>query len=457
MTKLILPITFIALSLTFSAKPLYAQDKVLQLSLDECTQYALKHNASSKNAMLDVLIQQAQNAQVTASAYPHISSKTELDDFINPQVSYFPNSAIKLFNPSLQLPDNGFQKVVFTPKYSGSSTISGSQILFDGSVMIALKARNTVLEFARTNAEVTQEGIRYSIFKVYHALAITYRQYDIVKSALTYARSLERDLLITQQNGLAEKIEVERTNVQVNNLASDSMRIGNLLTVTEQLLKYQMGIDINTPIVLSDTNVDARKQEINSLLDKAMDYNRVPEYRLMETGLKLNEYNVTRYKMAALPTLLAFGNIGYGFSSNDFGAVTTLPNYLFNSILGFQLNIPIFNGMLRVKQLQEAKLNVEKMKNNIDNIKLGIDFQTAQSRANLRNAILQVQNQHRNLDLANDVLDLAQKKYKAGVGSSQEITLAQTDHLQAQTNYFNALMDMINAEADLKKALGLLK
>ena len=61
------------------------------------------------------------------------------------------------------------------------------------------------------------------------------------------------------------------------------------------------------------------------------------------------------------------------------------------------------------------------------------------------------------MDLANDVLDLAQKKYKAGVGSNLEVTQAQTDLLRSQNNYFSALLDIINAEADLKKALGLLK
>ena len=90
-------------------------------------------------------------------------------------------------------------------------------------------------------------------------------------------------------------------------------------------------------------------------------------------------------------------------------------------------------------------------------MKQSIDFQAAQARTSLKNAILETQSQHRNLDLAVDVLDLARKKYKAGVGSNLEVTQAQTDQLNAQTNYFNALLDIINAEADLKKALGLLK
>jgi outer membrane protein TolC len=112
---------------------------------------------------------------------------------------------------------------------------------------------------------------------------------------------------------------------------------------------------------------------------------------------------------------------------------------------------------MRANQVTEAKLNIEKSKNNIEYTKQNIDFQAAMSRTTLRNAILQVQSQRRNMELADDVLDLAQRKYKAGVGSNLEVTQAQTDQLRAQTNYFSALLDITNAEADLKKALGLLK
>ncbi len=131
--------------------------------------------------------------------------------------------------------------------------------------------------------------------------------------------------------------------------------------------------------------------------------------------------------------------------------------YWASSIIGVQLNVPIFNGFMRTNQVTEARLNIEKSKNNIENLKQTIDFQAAQSRTSLKNAILEAQSQHRNLDVSNDVLDLAQRKYKAGVGSNIEVTQAQTDQLRAQTNYFSALLDIINAQADLKKALGLLK
>ena len=92
--------------------------------------------------------------------------------------------------------------------------------------------------------------------------------------------------------------------------------------------------------------------------------------------------------------------------------------------------------------------------NNIDNLELGIKFQKNQSSTQLKNALLTLRNEERNLQLAKNVLQLARDKYKAGVGSNMEVSQAQTEMLRAQNNYFQALLDAANAKADLKKALG---
>ena len=431
-----------------SASAVRAQQPV-QLSLKDCMDYAIKHNYSIKNAQLDVQIQHAQNNETVAGAYPHINGKAELDDYLNPQKNFIDGSYFGAPGQVIGLP--------FSLNYAGLASISGSQLLFDGSVFIALKARNSAMELARQSGQVTEETVRYNVYKAYNSLVIAYRQYDIIKSSLSYARSLEHDITITQQNGFAEKIDVDRTKVQVLNLATDSVKVGNLLTVSEQMLKYQMGMDLGKEIILTDTVVDNRKQEALSLLSTEEQYDRVPEYNVLNTTLILNQYNLKRYQLTAIPTLNAFGAMGYNYGANKLENVMSFSNYAFNSVVGLQLNVPIFNGFMRTNQVSEAKLNIEKSKNNIENMKQTIDFHAAQSKTALKNAILEVQSQRGNMELSADVLDLAQKKYKAGVGSNLEVNQAQTDHLQAQNNYFSALLDVINAEADLKKALGLLK
>jgi len=428
----------------------YAQEPVL-LSLNDCMDYALKHNYTVKNAKLDVQIQQAQINQQVSAAYPHINGKADLNYFNVPQRSFVDAG---FFNPAYAGVVEAFP---FSLNYAGDIGITTSQTIFDGSVFVALKARNTVMELARQNEGVSEETIRYNVYKAYNSLVIAQRQYELIKGFLSYARNLDQDVHILNQNGMNEKIDVERSGVQVNNLATDSIRIGNLLTTSEQMLKFQMGMNINTPIVLTDTALEQRKENTLALLQAEESYERVPEYQALLTGLKLNEYNVERYKMTALPSVSAFWAQGSNYGANKFGDMFIFDRYYANSTIGLQITMPIFNGLLRVNQLNEAKLNVQKMQNNIDNMKLVIDFQTNTSRTQLRNAVLQVQNQHRNVELASDVLDLARKKYKEGVGSNIEVTQAQNDQLQAENNYFSSLQDLINAEADLKKALGLLK
>ena len=426
------------------------------LSMAACMDYALKHNYNIKNAQIDVLIQKAQNDQTLSASYPHISGKAEVDDFLNTPTSFIDGSSFN-FPGQPKVPRGTIEPLSFSIPYTASAGLSGSQLIFDGAVFIAWKARKTVLEFANLNGQVTEEGVRYNVYKTYNSLVIAYRQYDIIKKSLSYARSLQRDLEITRQNGFAEKIEVERTEVQVNNLANDSIRVGNMLTVSEQVLKYQIGMNINTPIILTDTALENRKQNTLALLNEVENYDRVPEYNVVNTSLKLNEFNLQRYRLSALPTLSAFGSMGYNYGHDYLSKLFFFPNYAFNSMVGIQLNVPIYNGRIRHYQMTEAELNVEKSKNNIEFTKQSIDFQTATSRTSLKNAVIQTQSQRRNMEIAEDVLDLAQKKYKAGVGTNSDVTLAQTELLQAQTNYFSAMLDIVNAEADLKKALGLLK
>ena len=441
----------VLINMIFTAAVVTAQ-QVTPLSLQACMDYALKHNYNIKNTLIDVQIQNAQNNETISAAYPHINGKAELDDFLNPQKTFILGSE---FNPSA--PPGAIYGFPFSLTYSGTANVTASQLLFDGSVFIAVKARNTLLEFSRLNGAVTEENIRYNVYKAYNSLVIAYRQYDIIKQSLTYARSLEHDVMVTKNNGLAEKIDVERTSVQVNNLASDSISIGNLLTTSEQMLKYQMGMDLNTPIVLTDTVLEERKQNTIALLNEDEHYERIPEFNVLNTSEKLNEFNLKRYQLTAIPTFNVFGTMGYNYGANKFNDIVSLSNYAFYSMVGLQMNVPIYNGSLRHHQVTEAKLNIEKSKNSIEGMKQAIDFQTATSRTTVKNNLLQVQSQRRNMELANDVLDLAQRKYKAGVGSNLEVTQAQTDLLRAQTNYFSALLDLINAQADLKKALGLLK
>jgi outer membrane protein len=438
-------------SLIIATTASQAQQPV-KLSLEDCMAYALRNNNAVKNAHLDMLIQEAQVKQTTAAALPHINGKGDFTySYIIP-AQFIDGS---MFSPGV--PKGTIVPISFSLPYAASASITTSQVLFDGSVIVALQAKNTVIEMAKQSEHITEENVRYNVYKAYNSLTIAYKQFDIIKSSLVLARSMESDLIKTREAGFAEKIDMDRTSVQINNLATDSMKVSNMLTVAEQVLKYNLGMDINTPIILTDTSIDKGRVSVAALVAEKENYERIPEYAVLMTALKLNQFDLKRYKLSALPSVSGFWAYGDNYGHYKFDQLFSTDLYAPSSVFGISINAPIFNGFARQHQVREARLKIEKTLNNLDNLKKSIDFQAATSRTTLKNSLLQVQSQKRNLDLANSVLDLAQKKYKAGVGSNLEVTTAQTELLRSQNNYFTSLLDVINAEADLKKALGLLK
>ncbi len=422
--------------------------EAITLSLEDAMNYAVKNNTSAKNARLDILIQKAKNNEVTGLTLPNINGKGEFTDYIDQVKSFIPGDFIGQPGTFVAIP--------FTPKFSSTASISGSQILFDGSVLVALQARNTILKLVEQNAQLTEEEVRYNVQKAYYSFVIARRQFDILKNSMTYLRSMSNEMEAMYNEGFVEKIDVDRMNVSMNNLAADSIRIGNMIEVSEQLLKYRIGMPIEVPIVLTDTSLNDKIDEATALLTTDLVYKNRTEYNLMQSQLALNQYDLKRHKLSGLPSLAAFGTVAYNYSTNSFKDIFK-EQYVFYSLVGLQLNVPIFDGLQRHNRVKQAKLNVEKIKNSIEDIKLGMNFQESSAKTNLRNSIIAMHSQKKNLELAMSVLELARKKYKAGVGSNLEVSQAETEMLNTQTNYFQSLLDVINAKSDLQKALGQFK
>ena len=319
--------------------------------------------------------------------------------------------------------------------------------------MVALQARKALMTLYNQASKLTNEEVRYNIHIAYNSIVVANKQYEILKESIAYARKITNDVSVLYDNGLIEKIELDRAKVALNNLASDSLKISNALTLNEQLLKYQMGLPNEREIILTDTSLNENFSDAATLLLDEVDYMDRTDYRLLQTQLRLNMYDLKRHKYSALPQLAVVSSAAYTYSTNDFKNIFN-KQYVFYSLVGAQLNIPLFDGMQRRNRVKQAKISILKTQNQIDDAKLGIDFQKNQSRTMLKNALLTMNNEKRNLDLANNVLRLSKIKYDAGVGNNSDVSLAQTQLLSAQNNYFKALLDVVNAQAMLKKALG---
>ncbi len=183
-------------------------------------------------------------------------------------------------------------------------------------------------------------------------------------------------------------------------------------------------------------------------------YSDRKEFQYADLGIKLNEYNVRRYKLSRIPTLSLNGYYNRNAQRNTFDIFKGNRDWFDISAVSVNLNIPIFTGFSTKAKIQKAKIELQQSINERENLKIVIDNDIEISKNNFRSAIASLDYQKKNMELAENVLAQTRKKYESGTGSQSEINTAQTELKTAQTNYINSLYDAIIAKTDFLKATG---
>lgn len=424
-----------------------ALQPVIQLSAKQAVDYALANQTAVRTAKLDELIQLAKNREVSGLALPTVSASGSYQD--NPVIQ---KQLIDASNFSDTVPKGTLVPFAFGLKYNVVGEVKVTQVLFDPSVLVALQARKTLEDLAKKNVKKTEIDVKVSVYKAYYNVLSTRKALAFLEGNIASLDRTHYETKKTYENGLVEKLDVDRLSVQLTNLRTEETKLRNLLEVGTAALKFQMGMPIRQPIELTDT-LSTNQIVADVAANENFDYSQRVEYQLLESQKHANEYDLKRYKLKALPSLSLFGTGGASRASNEF-------NYFRNEFwygyvyYGINLNIPIFSGNQRRRQVDQALLNVKKTEVSMENLRQSIDFEQEQSLSNFRNNILTLEAQEKNMTLAQDVYNTTQVKYREGVGSSLEMTSAENDLLTAQNNYFTALYNAVVAKIDYLKAQG---
>ena len=411
----------------------------------QAVDYARKNNVQVKNALLNVQIQEQTNREITSAALPQISGSGSFTYNAKLPVSLVP---AEFFGGQ----PGTFEKIAFGLKYNVTAGLQLNQLLFDGQVFVGLQARETVLKFQQKNVEVTEEMIRTNIYKIYYQLVASKQTIELLDANIERYEKLLKDTRIIQENGFAEKLDVDKVNVALTNLQTEKIKALNQIENGYMGLKLLMGMPANEELVLTDTlSYDQIKDDL--LAPANFNYADRKEYQYAELGIKLNEFNVRRYKLSRYPTLSLNGYYNKNAQRNEFNFFEQ-DAWFDISAITMNLNIPIFTGFYTKSKIQKAKFELQQSINEREYLKISIDNDIQVARNNYRSAISTMDFQKKNMELAESVYQQTKKKYEAGTGSQTEINTAQADLKTAQTNYITSLYDAIIAKVDFLKATG---
>ena len=440
-----------------------------EFSVQQAVDYARKNNVQVKNALIGIEAQRQLNREITAAAYPQINGNMGANYNPNVTVQQFPNfiaaatygvlvdEGVKNGSgqPIVSPGDFGFIAAQFGSKFNANYGVSLQQLLFEGQVFVGLQARKTSMDFAAKNVEVTDENIKANIHKIYYQLAAGREQLRILDANIALLTKLRDDNQKMFENGFAEKLDVNRAAVQIANVETQRTKALNSIENGYLGLKLLMGMPIKDTLVLTDS-VTYENIKDGVLENTAYNYADRKEYQLAELGKRLREFDIKRYKLTRIPTVALSSNynrISQSNKFNFFGGSRWFPS----SSVGLNISIPIFDGFARAARIEQARLRLQQTENDMENLKLTIDQQVNQGLNDYKTALQTLDNQKRNVDLAQLVYNQAKLKQEQGLGSTLEITSAQNDLNIAQSNYILALYDAINAKVDFLKATGKLQ
>jgi outer membrane protein len=443
-----------------TAQPDTTKPKKYELTVKEAVDLAFKNVIELKNANLDYRIQEAKNKEILGQALPQVSGAISSSYYLQLPKILFPQSEEGIYQvlrrenllpASAQAPPPTVVPFSFQQPWNLGVGATVTQLLFQPDVFVGLQARKAALSFNQAIIEQTKEKIKDSAYKKYYAILVVQKQLYFLNEGVKRLEKLYRDDSIMFKNGFAEKLDMDKVQVQLNNLRTTKNMVESAVIISYAAMKFSLGISQKDTVVLKEElSNESIKQDI---LNAEFKYEDRAEIRTLNTVRDLQKLDVKRYKLGALPTVSLAGN----YTVNGMGQKFFTDNntiWFKSSYIGVNVNVPIFSGFQRKYKIQQSQLNLEKASNNIENVKQAIDFEQLATKESLKNSLLNLDIQERNLALAERVYNATKTKFEQGVGSSFEVLQADTDYQTAQSNYFNALYNATVARISYLHSLG---
>lgn len=440
--------------------------KKYTISALEAVDVAFKNVVELKNVKLDSLLQWEKNKEITGSALPTINGSistqhffaipvTVLPDFLSPAVygvltqeGVRNGAGMPITAPS----SYGTFPAQFGVPWQASAGFTVQQLLFQPDVFIGLKARATSMKYVSSNIDVMRDSIKSNVYRSYYAVLIGEKRLHFLQDGIKRLEKLLTDQEAMYKQGFVEKLDIDKTQVSLNNLKTTERQVIQGVALGYHALKFALGINIKDELILSDSlSPSIIKKDILELGNVV--YENRPEVRLLNNVKTLQELDLQRNKLQYIPTIAAFWNYSKNAQRQKFDFFGR-GDWFNTSVIGVNMSIPIWNGGQRESKIRQARLNLEKTNNTISYVKNAIDLQQEAAKIQLTSALSNLDNQQRNIDLAQRVYYTTKLKYEQGLGSSFEVLQVEQSLQDAESNYYISLYEAVVSKVALLKAVG---
>ena len=413
-------------------------DSLLQVAtLEQCVQYALKHQPTIGQAALNEQITETNIRGRLADWYPQIGAAYTLQHNFQRQTTFFNGTAVPVGVAN-----------------TSTAQFTLNQAIFNRDVLLANRTQGDVRLLARQNTEAQKIDVTAAVSKAFYDVLATQQQIKVAtENILRLQRSLN-EAYYRYQAGVTDKTDYKRAQIALNNTTATKQANEAALVAKVEYLKNLMGYPTAAQLTVAYDSLRMEREVVFDTLQRP-DFSRRVEYSQLATQRRLQEANLIYQRNAFLPTISANATYNLNYLDNSFGKLYSA-NYP-NSFIGLTAGIPIFQGGRRKANVKAAQLQLSRIDLELISLENTINSQFANALGNYKSALAVYRSSKENVALAQEVYDVIQLQYKAGIKTYLEVITSETDLRTAQINYFNALNQVLASKVDAERALGTIR
>lgn len=432
----------INLLIFFSVSATSAQmPDVRVISLQECLKLAIDNSPRLKINALEQNKLNYRYRETVGTGLPHINFTGSFDDYVSLPTQLIPGEFFG--KPGELIP------VQFGTTYNLAGALDASQIIYSQTFLVGMRMARLAMEQNRLESERVRTEVVFEVAQSYYTAQITLKQVRNLQDNLKKLEKAEQIARSQYDKGLIRKVDLDR--IVVNELNTQTA-IDRLQVMYEQQLnmqRYFMGLDLDQPIIFSDTVVSAGID-----LTAATDLSGHIDIRMLEKQKQLASANIKMDQSQYYPSLNLIASMNYLNQSNTYYFFGKSTDWFNTSLVGLRFSVPVFSGLQKRNRVNQSKIELDQLHVTEDNTLRVLRVTSRDAANHLSNAIKDEERQRENMRLAERVYSISQEQYQKGVISLTDLLNAETGLSDSQTNHSLALVQMKIAELEYLKANG---
>ena len=351
--------------------------------------------------------------------------------------------------------DDGIdEQFVFGKKQNLSASVTLSQLIFDGSYLVALQASKAYLKISEQANEKTEILTREAVVNAYGAVLVAEKSLLILAGNVNILEKNLHDAQKIYENGFNEQEDVEQLEITLGTLKNQRNNLEKMKGIAYQMLNLALGNSINTVLVLTDsldtlatTNIDL------GLLSETFNFSNHIDFKIAENDRESKRLLMQLERSKALPSLSAFVNYGNQAFSDSFSFFNRSQQWFDSSLLGVSLKVPIFSSFSRKARTAQARIALETSDIRLEETKQRLSLMAQKAKNEYQLSVENYTTAKRNVQLSERIEKKQRIKFFEGISSSFDLLQAQNQLYTQQQNYVQSMLDVIAKKVALENAL----